>query len=114
MLTAIHWTEHRDPNDGAREGLQLLRRNNQYPQSSQGLNHQLKNTHGGTHGSSCISSRGWPSQSSMGRETLDPVKALCPRGIPGPGSRSGCVGEQGTGGRGQGVFKGESRKRENI
>jgi hypothetical protein len=31
---------------------------NQYPQSSQGLNHQPKSTHGGTHGSSCICSRG--------------------------------------------------------
>jgi hypothetical protein len=30
------------------------------PQSSQGLHHQPKSTHGGTHGSSCICSRGWP------------------------------------------------------
>jgi hypothetical protein len=51
---------------------------NQYPQSSQGLNHQLKSTHVGTHGSSCIYSRGWPSRSSMGGETLGPVKVLCP------------------------------------
>jgi hypothetical protein len=27
-----------------------------------------KRTHGGTHGSSCICSRGWPCQSSMGEE----------------------------------------------
>jgi hypothetical protein len=32
--------------------------NNQIPQSSQGLNHQPKCTHGGTHCSSCICSRG--------------------------------------------------------
>ena len=40
--------------------------------------HQPKKTHGGTHGSNCICSRGWPSQSSMGEEALDPVKVLCP------------------------------------
>jgi hypothetical protein len=28
--------------------------------------HQPKKTHGGTLGSNCICSRGWPSQSSMG------------------------------------------------
>jgi hypothetical protein len=37
-----------------------------------------KKTHGGTGGSSCISSRGWPSRSSMGGEALGPVKVLCP------------------------------------
>ena len=35
-------------------------------------------THGGTHGSSCICRRGWPSQSSIGGEALCPVKVLCP------------------------------------
>jgi hypothetical protein len=34
---------------------------NQYPQNSQGLKDQSKKTHGGTHGSICICSRGWPS-----------------------------------------------------
>jgi hypothetical protein len=29
------------------------------------------------HGSSCICNLGWPSQLSMGGETLSPVKALC-------------------------------------
>jgi hypothetical protein len=37
-----------------------------------------KKTHGGTGGSSCICSRGWPSRSSMGVEALGPVKVLCP------------------------------------
>jgi hypothetical protein len=46
-------------------------------QSSQGLNHQPKSTHGGIHGSSSICGRGWPSQSSMGGEALGPVKAQC-------------------------------------
>jgi hypothetical protein len=46
--------------------------------SSQGLNYQPKSMHGGTHGSSCICSRGWPCQISMGGEVLGPVKARCP------------------------------------
>jgi hypothetical protein len=50
---------------------------------SQGLNHQPKSTHGGTHGSSCI---GWPSRSSIGGEALGPVKGSMPQcsGMPGP------------------------------
>jgi hypothetical protein len=48
------------------------------PQSSQGLNHQRKNTHRGIHGSSPICSRGWPYLASMGVEALGAVKALCP------------------------------------
>jgi hypothetical protein len=44
-------------------------------------------THGGTHGSSCICSRGWPSQSSVGGEALGPVKVLCP-------SIGECVGQE--------------------
>jgi hypothetical protein len=53
MLTAIHWTEHRIPNEGARERTQGAEGvyspiggttiwTSQYPQSSQGLNHQPK------------------------------------------------------------------------
>ena len=89
MLTAIHWTKHRVPNEEVRERTQGVEGvcssiggtiiwTNQYPQSSQGLNHQPKSTHGGTHGSRCICSRGWPSWSSMGGEALSPVKILCP------------------------------------
>jgi hypothetical protein len=33
---------------------------------------------GGTHGFSCICSRGWPSWSSMAGEALGPVMVLCP------------------------------------
>ena len=40
------------------------------PQNSQGLSHQQRSTHG----SSCICSRGWPCQASMG-EVLGPIKA---------------------------------------
>jgi hypothetical protein len=46
-------------------------------QSSQGLNHQPRSTHAGTHGSSCIYSKGWPCQASMAGEVLGPVKARC-------------------------------------
>jgi hypothetical protein len=58
------------------------------PQSSQGLNHQPKNSHDGTHDSSCICSRGWPSWTTVGREALGPVKALCP-------SVEECQGQEG-------------------
>jgi hypothetical protein len=47
-------------------------------QSSQRLNHQLKSTHGGTHGSSHICSRGLPYLASMGGEVLCLVEAQCP------------------------------------
>jgi hypothetical protein len=61
-------------------GFQLHRKNNNInppdPQRSLGLNQ--KTTHGGTHGSSCICSRGWTYLASMGGETLGPVKASCP------------------------------------
>ena len=62
------------------------------PQSSLGLNHQLKCTHSGTHGSSCICSREWPSQTSVGGTDLGPVNTLYPSGGEcqgGTGSRSG-------------------------
>jgi hypothetical protein len=88
MLTAIHSTEHRVPNEGTRKSTQGAKgvslpirgktiQTNQYPESSLGLNHQPKKTHGGTHGSSCICNRGWPSWSSVGGEALGPVKILC-------------------------------------
>ena len=84
VLTAIHWMEHRVPNEGAWERTQgpegvcsliggTTIWTNQYPQRS----HQPKKTYGVTHGSRCICSRGWPSQSSIGGEALDPVKVLC-------------------------------------
>jgi hypothetical protein len=87
MLTAIHWTEHRNPNEGAGESTQGAEGvfipiggttwTSQYPQSSQGLNNQPKSIHGGTHGSSCRCSRGWSSRTSMGEDALCPMKALC-------------------------------------
>jgi hypothetical protein len=89
MLAAIHWIEQRVHNEGSRERTQgadgvyssiggTTICTNKYPQSSEGLNHQPKSAHGGTHGSSCLCIRGWLSRSSMGGEALGPVKALCP------------------------------------
>jgi hypothetical protein len=86
-----------------------------YPQSSLGLNHQSKKTHGGTHGCSCICSRGWPSWPSMGGEALGPMKILYPSigkcqaqeaGVGGLWSRAG--------GGGIGDFGEETRKGNNI
>jgi hypothetical protein len=48
------------------------------PQSSLGLNHQSKKTHGGTRGTSFICNKGWPSRSSMRGVTFGSVKVLCP------------------------------------
>ena len=90
MLTDNHWTEHGLPNGGVREktegaegdcnprGRTTISANHTPPQSSQGLNHGPKSTHGGTYGSSCICSRGWPCWASMREEALSLVKARCP------------------------------------
>jgi hypothetical protein len=71
------------------------------PQKSLGLNYQPKSAHGGTHGSSCICSRRWPCQSSMGGEVVGPVKALCPSVEECQGQESG-VGGLVSMGRGRG------------
>jgi hypothetical protein len=76
---------------------------NQYPYSSQGLNHQPKSTHGGTHDSSRICSRGWPSWSSLGGDALGPVKTLCL-------SVGECHGQEARMGR-VGGFVGKGRER---
>ena len=113
VLTIIHWTEHRVPNEGVRESTQGVEGvfspiggkiilTIQYPQSSLGLNHQSKKTHGGTHISSCICSREWPIHSSMGGEFLGLVKVLFPS--IGPRNESVWDGEQG-GEKGLGHFQ---------
>jgi hypothetical protein len=85
MLATNHWTEHRVPSGGVKERTEGAEGvwsttiwTNQYPQSSQGLNHQVKSTYGGTQGSSCICSRGWHCWTSVVGETLGPVKTWCP------------------------------------
>jgi hypothetical protein len=82
MLKTNHWTEQGFPNEEVREGTEgaegvcnpIGRTAVPTNQNYQDLNYQPKSTHGGTHGSSCICSRGWPCGASMGEEALDPVK----------------------------------------
>jgi hypothetical protein len=90
MLTAIHHhrTEPGDPdgrargwNEGAGGDYKSIGgavSTNWTLLSSQGLNHQPKNTHGRIYGSSCICNRGQPYQASLRREALGPVEARCP------------------------------------
>jgi hypothetical protein len=89
MLAANHFTEHgvynrgiREGPEGAEGGYNTIGRTtlstSQTPLISQELNPQPKSTHGATHGSSHLCSRGWPCWSSMEGETLGPVKAQCP------------------------------------
>jgi len=120
MLVANHWSENGVPNGASRERTEVaeglcnsIRRTtlstNQNPQNSQGLKYQPKSTHGVTHGSIYICSRGWPCQASMGVKALGPVKGLMSqcRGMPGQGGRrEWVVGRRSTlieaGGRGMG------------
>jgi hypothetical protein len=52
----------------------------------------------------------------MGGEVLVPVKALMPqyRGMPGPGSRSGWVGELGKGKADRGFWRGNQERGQNL
>jgi len=62
-------------------GLQHHRKNNisnQSRQSSQELNNQPMSTHGETHDSSHIHSRGWHCPASIGGKALGPVKVHFP------------------------------------
>ena len=68
-------------------------------------------THGGTHGSSCVCSRGWPSRSSMGGEAVGPVKALGSSiGNARTRNGSGWVREQGEGREDRGFSEGKLGK----
>jgi len=81
MLAANHWTENGVPIGGVRERIEGAEgvcnpiRTISTNQSSQGLNHHPKCTHGQTHGSSCICSRGRPCWASVGGEALSSAKA---------------------------------------
>jgi hypothetical protein len=74
------------PNEGVRERTEgaegvcntIGRTTISINQSSQGLKHQSRSTHGGTHGSSHICSRGWPYRASTGKEAFGPVMVGCP------------------------------------
>jgi hypothetical protein len=77
------------------------------PQSSQGLNHQPKSTHGGTHDSCHVCSRGGTSWSSMEGEDIGPVKARCLSVGECQGQEVGVSGLQKRGGgRRHGVWRG--------
>jgi hypothetical protein len=89
MLTENHLTKHRGWNGaimGRNEGAEGVYNpigrttisTNQKPQSSQGLNHQPRSIYEGTHGSSCIRSRGLPYLASVGGETLGSIGTECP------------------------------------
>jgi len=81
MLVANHSTDNEAPIGGIRERIEGAEgvcnpiRTTSTNQSSQELNHHPKRTHGLTHGSSCICSRGWPCWTPMGGEALGPAKA---------------------------------------
>ena len=86
MLAANHRTELEDPNEGARERTEGAERicnlmgitklsTNETHHSSQGLKHQPVSSHGETHGSRYICSRGQQCLTSMGGEAFDLVKA---------------------------------------
>jgi len=132
MLAANHRAEHENCNGGVKgrtegaEGVcnpigRTTISTNQIPQSSQGLNHQLKNTHRGTHGSSCICSRGWHCLASKKGEALGPVNTTrCPSigtRYDG-GARVGMwIEEHPHGGRGRGIWGAlgeETGERDNI
>jgi hypothetical protein len=82
----IHQTEPGDSNEGIRERTEGTDRDcnsigrikistNQNSQTYQGLNHQPKSTHGRSHGSSYICTRGLRFLASMEGEFLGPVEA---------------------------------------
>jgi len=84
-LAVNQWTENgvstggvRERTEGAEGVCNCIRTTKPTNQSSQGLNHHPKTTHWQTHGSSCISSRGWPCWAPMGGEVLGSAKAWCP------------------------------------
>jgi hypothetical protein len=109
--------QYRDSTQGA-EGVYkpiegTLMCTNQYCQSSLRLNHQPKKTHDETHGSSCICSRGWPSQLSMGGEALGPLKVLCHSIAECQGQEAGVAGLENRGnGEGVGCLRRGDQERE--
>jgi hypothetical protein len=85
MLAAHHQNELGNPNgrvrgrtEGAEGDCNPIGRatisTNWTLQSSQGLNHQPKSTHGGTHGSNYICNKGLPDMASRGGKALGPVE----------------------------------------
>jgi hypothetical protein len=119
-LTVNHWTEPRVQMEELEKRPKELRthganNNVNWPdlQSSQGLDHQPKNTHGATHGSGCICGRGCPCWTSVGGEALGPESVQCPSVGECQGRRRG-VGRWGSNLIEAGVSEGETRKGQSI
>ena len=112
FVIARSWKEPRCPS--TEEWIQKMWRG-QISKLLQKQNKQTNKIHGETHGSSCICSRGWPSQSSMGEEALGPGKVLCPSvgDCQGQEVRVGGLMSRGSV-EGMGVFRGDTRKGDNI
>jgi hypothetical protein len=96
MLTVIYWMEHRVPNERAR----LSTQGAEGVCNPIGALQQYELTSAPrAHVSSCICSRGWPSQPSMGGEALGLTKIICPitgecqGGVVGVGGLGSRVGE---------------------
>ena len=91
MLTVIYWMEHRAPNEGARKSTQ----------GAKGVYHLTSTPRACV--SSCLCSRRWPSQPSLGREAPWSCTLYMPqhRGTAGLRSGSGWAGKRD--GRGQGI-----------
>jgi hypothetical protein len=70
MLTVIYRMEHMAPNGGARESTQEA---DLYEEEKYELTSTTRAC-----ASSCICSRRWPSQPSLGREALGLAKIICP------------------------------------
>jgi hypothetical protein len=99
MLTGNHLTEHGLSNGGIRQRTKGAERvYNTIGRTTVSSNEttQSSSTHGGTHGSIHICTRGWPCQASIGGEVLGPVKVHCP-------SVGKCQGRK----SGVGVWEGE-------
>jgi hypothetical protein len=86
ILTTNHWTPMEELENGledlkgfATSHEELLNQPTRPLKSSHGLKNQPRSTHGGTHGSSYICSKGWPCWASMGREAIGLVKDQFPR-----------------------------------
>lgn len=91
MLKTNHWTKSGVPYGGVGEGTEGAKGVSSLMGEAtvstgqtmapflifQGLDHQPKSTHGGTHGSGHICGRGWPCWTSVGGAALGPEDFRC-------------------------------------
>jgi hypothetical protein len=90
--------------------------NQPVPQSFQGVNHQPKSTHGWTHDSSSICSRGWPFGTLRRGEALGPKSARFSSVVECQNREVGVVGlvSRGWGVWDRGIFGGQMKKGDNL